>query len=169
MKRFLVLLVSVAVLLGLLTAMVSADNSQSYKLIVGQNEHVGNVIVWIDAGGHLHVRYNVWEGYCLQETHVHAAYSLADIPQVNGNPVPGQFASKHDDLGCAGNDEHVLSGPWATDVPIYIAAHAVVGMPCGDGCWEEETGWGVYCGQMDEYGFPGNNWATYILYPLPWN
>jgi hypothetical protein len=161
MKRILVILISAALLVGLLTAGVSAAEVRGYKLIAGQHEHVGMVFVWIDDAGDLHVQYEAYSGYCLKETHVHVADSLEGIPQKNGNPRPGQFASKHEELGCVRFDEHVFEGPWDSS-PLYIAAHAVVGKPCS--CWEE-TAWGVWCGQMDQFGFPGRNWATYILYP----
>jgi hypothetical protein len=155
------MLVSVTLLLGLLTVAVSAGDTQYYKLIAGQHEHVGWVKVSIDGDGVLHVEYEAFDGYCLRETHVHVADSLDGIPQTKkGNPIPGQFASKHDELGCVPDDEHVFVGQWTT--PLYIAAHAVVGKPCS--CWEE-TAWGVWCGKMDKFGFPGSNWATYILYP----
>lgn len=167
MKRLLVLSISVALLFGLLTAVVSAaDIGVSwYKLIAGQTEHVGDVRVWIDDGtGALHVRYHAHPGYCLRETHVHVADSLEGIPQKNGNPPPGKFASKHDELGCVTIDDHVFAGPWESG-PLYIAAHASVGKP-DDPCWEE-TGWGVLCGEIDQFAFPGRNWAAYILYMVP--
>jgi hypothetical protein len=167
MKKFLVLTISVALLLGLLSAVVYAADTgvQWFKLIAGQTEHLGDIRVWIDdSTDDLHVKYHAFPGYCLQETHVHVADTLDGIPQVNGNPVPGQFASKHDELGCVSMDEHVFEGPWASG-PLYIAAHASVGKP-DDPEWQE-TGWGVLCGQIDEFAFPGNKWAAYILYDVP--
>ena len=165
MKRFLVLFVSVALLLGLLPAMVSADTGPAwFPLIAGQHYQVGEVKVWIDDDGDLWVRYEAFDGYCLQETHVHVAYTLDGIPQRNGNPVPGQFASKHDELGCVRYDYHEFEGPWDSG-PLYIAAHASVGKP-DDPYWEE-TAWGVICGNIDGYQFPGANWAAYILYQVP--
>jgi hypothetical protein len=166
MKRVIVVLMGVALLLGLFTTVVSAnDSTMWYKLIAGQTEYVGDVEVWVDDGtGALHVRYQTFAGYCLKETHVHVADSVDGIPQNNGNPVPGQFASKHDELGCVQSDEHVFAGPWDSG-RVYIAAHAVVGKTC-DACWEE-TGWGVRCGQMDRFAFPGKNWAVYIQYWIP--
>jgi len=167
MKRFFVIIITLALLLGLTTIVVYASDVgvDWFKLIAGQTEHVGDIRVWIDdSTGDLHIRYHAFSGYCLQETHVHAADSLLSIPQNNGNPTPGQFASNNDDLGCVIVDDHVLEGPWESG-PLYIAAHASVIKP-DDPYWEE-TGWGVRCGNIDTFDFPGNNWAAYILYNVP--
>ncbi|RPI20456.1 MAG: hypothetical protein EHM70_26475 [Chloroflexota bacterium] len=167
MKKFFVLFMTVIVLVGLIaTAVFAADTQVWYKLIAGQQWHVGNIGVSIDANGDLHVVYKAFEGYCLNEIQTHAAYDLADIPQNNGNPTPGQFDYKADDLGCVYRAEAVIPGDWdaSREIPIYVAAHAVVGM-VDDPEWSE-TGWGLWCGvkNLDRFGFPGSNWATYILY-----
>lgn len=167
MKKILILLMTVVLLVGLVASVVSAqDTQQWYKLIAGQNWWVGNIGVSIDADGDLHVVYKTFEGYCLNEIHTDAAYNLADIPQKNGNPRPGQFYYKDDELGCVTRAEAVIPGPWdaSPEKPLYVAAHAVVGM-VDDPEWEE-TAWGLWCGvnNLDVFAFPGKNWAAYILY-----
>lgn len=176
MKKLFVPLMVVILLTGLITTSVFAADAQVwYKLIAGQNTWVGNVGVSIDENGDLHVVYNTsinpenpgyTGGYCLYEIHTDAAYDLADIPQKNGNPIPGQFYYKEDDLGCVQRAEAIIPGDWdaSADTPIYVAAHAVVGK-MDDPSWEE-TAWALWCGinNLDKYAFPGKNWAVYILY-----
>lgn len=167
MKKSFILLIAALLLVVLMTPAASAQDAQVwYKLIAGQTWHVGNIGVSIDANGDLHVVYKAFEGYCLNEIHTHAAYDLAAIPQRNGNPIPGQFDYKADGLDCARRAEAVIPGDWdaSIEAPIYVAAHAVVGM-VADPEWSE-TGWGLWCGvkNLERFGFPGNNWATYILY-----
>ena len=53
---------------------------------------VGDVLVWND-GSKLYVQYAVTDPWCLTETHLAVANydELEDIPQKNGNPIPGKF------------------------------------------------------------------------------
>lgn len=174
MKRLFVPLMLVALLVTLFPVVAAADPvsvpAVNYKLIAGQNLQVGWVEVSYDAGV-LHVKYvmlqPMWEaGYCLEETHVHVADSLAGIPQTNGNPIPGQFDYKQDDLGCVRRvDYWIPLAGWDGTTPLYIAAHAVIHNAYDP--YFDETGWGVWCGHIDRYAFPGSNWAAYIIYPLP--
>jgi hypothetical protein len=165
-RKTLVLIATTVLVIALLTTVVSAgittEDNGWYKLIAGQEFYAGNIKVSIQDDG-LHVVYVAAQGYCLNEIHTHAAYTLDGIPQENGNPVPGQFDYKDEELGCAQRAEAILPGEW-NELPIYIAAHAVVGM-IDDPEWEE-TGWGLWCGvqNLDLYAFPGDNWAVYIYY-----
>ena len=59
-------------------------------LWAGQDINVGTVNVWND-GVELHVTYNTTGGWVLTETHLAVATALDDIPQKNGNPIPGKF------------------------------------------------------------------------------
>jgi hypothetical protein len=175
MRRLFVSVMLVALLVALFPASLVADvtvGPHTYKLIAAQSLIVGNVKVWYDDddGGAIHVKYQAsqdmgQQGYCLKEVHTHVATSLDDIPHSEGGPIPGHFAMVDDDLGCVRTWEHILPFAWDGIQPLYIAAHAVVGRT-DDPYWEE-TGWGVICGKIDEYAFPGSNWAAYILFPDP--
>jgi hypothetical protein len=64
-------------------------------------------------------------GWCMSKTHLDVAYNPNNIPQKNGNPIPGQFDYQHVLGSCDLIDEY--------EVPItvlattlYIAAHADV-------------------------------------------
>jgi hypothetical protein len=170
MKKLSFLLVVAVLLAALLPVAISADDGLSpvpvdaewYKLIAGQTMWVGNMAVWYD-GANIHVRYQSLGDYCLNEIHTHVAELLDDIPQKNGNPTPGRFYYIDDELGCAHRAEAVIPFEWDGTTQLYVAAHAVVGRT-DDPYWEE-TGWGVICGKIDEYGFPGSKWAAYILFP----
>jgi hypothetical protein len=68
-----------------------AGNPDVYQLYAGQDIDVGEIQVWND-DQNLYVKYVVdATDWCLTETHLAVAYSLDDIPQKNGNPIPGQF------------------------------------------------------------------------------
>lgn len=125
----------------------------------------GDVLVWNDAEN-LYVKYLTAEGWCLTETHLHIAISLGDIPQKNGNPIPGQFDISRF-LICAISDEIGIpleNFDLAPGDMIYVASHAslVENLPVeySDGPLEE-TAWG------DGEPFAGANWATYFTYTVP--
>jgi hypothetical protein len=126
-KKFNYLTISTLIVLSLLPMTVSASppsNAFMTELIAGQNTLVGNVLVWGD-GTTLTIRYETLPGWALSETHLHVAPTLEEIPQANGNPVPGQFDQQA---------EHVPMVNWYeyTYVPdpaaeqLFFAAHAVV-------------------------------------------
>jgi hypothetical protein len=107
-------------------------NVTTIDLIAGQNIEVGYIDVWNDETN-LYVKYVIDEpGWCLEETHVAVAYSPEEIPQTKkGNPIPGQFPHKHEDIGCEPEDLYtiplVLINPsWDCNDDLYIATHAVV-------------------------------------------
>ncbi len=102
-------------------------------LIAGQYIDVGEVYVWND-GEHLYVKYATVNGWSLGETHVHVATSLGDIPQMNGNPIPGHFeySMGHDPLVTEYTYAIDLNS-WAPSTELYIAAHADVCGPGADG------------------------------------
>jgi hypothetical protein len=177
MKKAFILVLAMVLLVTLLPVISSANgvpsDAQYYKLIAAQDTLVGNVAVWYD-GTSIHVKYQAQTIYCLNEIHTDVAASLADIPQNKGGPIPGQFFWKEDDLGCARTAEAIIPFSWDGEGDLFIVAHAVVGKvddPCWDPCSEEEcwqeTAWGLICGHFELYGFPGRNWAAYILFPQP--
>jgi len=95
-----------------------------FTLYAGQTIPVGTVSVWND-GVELHVTYNTTGGWEMTETHLAVATSIDDIPQKNGNPPPGQFPHKHENLGGVTIDEYVISlNGWEGETELYIAAHA---------------------------------------------
>jgi len=133
------------------------------NLIAGQNINVGTVT--IEPGdGELLVTYEITEpGWCMTESHLHVATAWEDIPQKNGNPVPGQFdyASYYDP--CVTSDTYVIPAEegWCAEDYLYIAAHAVVRKQIGvdeygNPIYQIETAWG------EGPNFPGKNWAMYI-------
>jgi len=86
---------------------------------------VGTVSVAIEDGG-LVVTYNTIEGWKLYETHLAVADSINGIPTTKkGNPIPGKFEYKHEDLGGAVSDLFVIDDYKCCDTN-YFAAHAVV-------------------------------------------
>ena len=119
---------------------------------------VGDVLVWNDAEN-LYVRYIVDDPWCLTETHLHVATSLALIPQKNNNPVPGQFEFMHP-LSCVQQDQFVIPLASFAGTELFIAAHAVVAREIMFGIFQYKTAWGA--GSR----FSKKNWATYFIYTV---
>jgi len=163
MKKQLLLALSLVVVLFLLPISVSGSEVQWYKLIAAQHHFVGGINVW-DDGETLYVQYhtNYWEGCRLIETHLAVAQDLDDIPQKNGNPIPGQFPYSREYNPPAIRDDPPYQIPLGDlEKPFIIAAHAVV---ICDGWEEDETAWAAYCGS--KWPFPdARKWAYYMVYP----
>ena len=130
----------------------------SGTLVTGKNIDVGTVNVWNDADN-LYVKYVITDqDWCLTETHLQVATSLAGIPQTKkGNPIPGQF-EENDEHDCVTEvlyTYNLVEKEWSDDTGFFIAAHAVV--------FNEkiETAW------ADGLDFDGKNWATYFTYNIP--
>lgn len=127
-------------------------------LIASQHYDVGDVTIWNDAD-FLYVEYKlsiIW--LRLYQTHLHVATSLEDIPQSNGNAIPGQFAYKTTHKRWVQNYTYQvpLDESWETGTELYIASHATITGICN----LFATAWG------DGINFPGNKWGTYIIYTL---
>jgi len=122
-------------------------------LIAGQHIDAGDIEVKNDSEK-LYVKYIAAGDWCLEETHLQVASSLDDIPQANGNPIPGLF-DYQDSHGCKSDYTYTIPlTEFSCD--LYIAAHAVVKNKKGS----TETAWG------SGIDFPGNNWATYFMYTV---
>jgi hypothetical protein len=161
MKKLAFLLIGVALLAALFPVAVSAY-MVSAELIAGGTESAGVVQVWNDTEN-LYVKY--WmkgaQGWCLNQTHLHVATSLDDIPRTKkGSPKPGHF-DYQGDHDCVSMFTYTIPLEWEIGTELFIAAHAVVTGPSG-----EETAWGVRCGDLDSVQFTGPGWAAYMVYPL---
>ena len=154
MKKVFVFIAMFSVVLSLFApAHVNAAGSALVvDLMAGQNLFSGTVKVW-DEGDTLYVLYETIEPWCMTETHLAVASSLDEIPQSNGNPVPGNFPYKNTHK-CVTSFLYTI--PLSNDAcELYIAAHAVVKRPGSN-----ETAWG------NGVDFPGSNWATYFIYEV---
>jgi len=130
----------------------------SGTLVTGKNIDVGTVNVWNDADN-LYVKYVITDqDWCLTETHLQVATSLAGIPKTKkGNPIPSQF-EENDEHDCVTEvlyTYNLVEKEWSDDTEFFIAAYAVV--------FNEkiETAW------ADGLDFDGKNWATYFIYNIP--
>ncbi|GEM_PF-3352109 len=114
----------------------SEGNPHVVTLLAGQDIDAGTVSVWND-GDNLFVKFETSAGWVMTETHLAVATDPNDIPQKNGNPIPGRFTYKHEDLGGVTEDPYTIplseigAGP---DGTVYIAAHAALLLIIGDGC-----------------------------------
>lgn len=130
MKRntLLALATVVAVLAALVAASISTAapaGAASFTLYAGKTTPVGTVYVWNDATN-LYVEIDMDSGWCMTESHVAAASTLAGIPQVNGNPPPGQFPYGDTYSPCeAGGDTFTIPLVGLSSNP-FVAVHAQV-------------------------------------------
>jgi len=147
---------------------LTKGTSGTITLYAGQNIDVGTVSVWND-GVELHVTYNTTGGWVMTETHLAVADSLVGIPHTKkGNPIPGKFPYKHEDLGYITSDPYIITlseidgGVGADDI-LYIAAHAKVIRPI-ENCWETvwqigdvegDDGTGYLTNYCDEFNYAG--------------
>jgi len=127
---------------------------------------IGTITVW-EENAVLHVQYQIdtakYPDWVLTEVHCDAATSVAGIPQVNGNPVPGKFF-------CNKQLAHWLTRvtcdiPFTeitsslnTETVFVIAAHAKVQKMEGSKVKRTESAWAAGS------AFKGKNWATYFTY-----
>lgn len=84
----------------------------------------GDVLVWNDATN-LYVKYVATPGWCITATHLHVAITVDEIPQKNGNPIPGLF-DYNDKFNCGDpipTYQIALNG-WDVGDLLFIAAHA---------------------------------------------
>jgi hypothetical protein len=112
------------------TGISTAAPTGAFKvdLFAGKSTDVGDVYVWNDAN--VYVEIDLASGWCMTESHVAAATTLAGIPQTKtGNPIPGQFPQSDDYDPCADGDTFTFSladlGAQA-NAPLFIAVHAKV-------------------------------------------
>jgi hypothetical protein len=94
-------------------------------LIAAQHYDAGEVLVW-NNGDNLFVKYIADEDWQITETHLHVAESMEDIPQKNGNPIPGQFDYKEEHDPAVTEFTYEIDNTWDEDDELFIAAHAVV-------------------------------------------
>jgi hypothetical protein len=88
-------------------ASAAPAGAASFDLFAGQSTDAGDVYVWNDATSYF-VEIDMASGWCMTESHVIAAASVAAIPQANGNPIPGQFPIKESYKPCADGDTFTI-------------------------------------------------------------
>jgi len=117
---------------------VAHTETEPYEtdLIAGQYYDAGDVLVWND-GDNLFVKFVAEEDWQIKETHLHVAESLEGIPQVNGNPPPGQFDYKQEHDPAVTEFCYEIENIWDVDDELFIAAHAEVCEETTEGGLEE--------------------------------
>ena len=131
---------------------------------------VGDVLVWND-GTTLYVKYVVNDPWCLTETHLQVATSLDEIPQKNGNPIPGKFEenNKHDCITEVVYMYNLFGKEWDFEDELYIAAHAKVQNDSVPVEWDLDNNpisWWTESAWAYGADFAGKNWATYFTYTV---
>jgi hypothetical protein len=116
--------------------------------------------ICVDNQPTLRITYEVDESWRITETHMEVADDPNELPQKNGNPIPGQFTYK--DEWESYREQVTYEVPLESCNETFIAAHAVVVSPSSSdkkNVWDvSETAW------ADGEDFDGNNWATYFNY-----
>ena len=127
---------------------------------------IGTITVW-EENAVLHVQYQIdtakYPDWVLTEVHCDAATSVAGIPQVNGNPVPGKFfCNKQLAPGLTRVTCDIpfteITSSLNTETVFVIAAHAKVQKMEGSKVKRTESAWAAGS------AFKGKNWATYFTY-----
>src|SRR5262249_27428396 len=118
------------------------------------------IVTVVNDNANLYVEYTTYSPWLITEAHVAVADSLAGIPQTKkGNPIPGRFPySATFNPGVGDFTFTIPLGSFLPGTDLFIAPHAVVTSPGGQGSGGTQTGWG------DGNDFPGRNWATYFEY-----
>jgi len=127
MRKPLALAATLALMLALpLMSQASPPSgvTKAADLFAGKTTDVGDVFVWNDATN-LYVEIDLAAGWCMTESHVAAAATLAGIPQTNGNPIPGQFPYGDTYSPCVTTDTFTIPLAGIGTNP-YIAVHAKV-------------------------------------------
>jgi len=131
--KWLAVLLSATLLLGMMPALAAADGDGTITLYADQDLAVGRVEV-SNTWEHLRVKYvlDQWaidEGWYLVQTHLHVGEEPSDFPTAGKkqlNPVPGQF-DYSDPHGNVTEYEYVIPlGDWVAGDDLLIAAHAVI-------------------------------------------
>ncbi len=125
----LLVLVALAASAAVGTAGVSASApagvTKAADLFAGKTTDVGDVFVWHDLTN-LYVEIDITAAdWCMSESHVAAATTLAGIPQTNGNSIPGQFAYGDSYSPCVTEDTFTIPLVGLGTNP-YVAVHAKV-------------------------------------------
>lgn len=122
MRRPLVLPAVLALMLALpLMSQAAPAGTKVADLFAGKTTDVGDVFVWNDATNY-YVEINMDDAWCMTESHVIVAALVADIPQANGNPIPGRFPQGDSYNPCADGDTFTFA---VADVGVnpYVAVH----------------------------------------------
>jgi hypothetical protein len=118
---------------------------------------VGDVVVWNDAD-YIYVKYLMLDAdWCLSKTSLEVTRTLAEIPQMKGNPKVGQFTWKAA-LGFLPEYTEVIPLAAEPGTTVLIAAHATVNKVANQNV--TETAWGK------GRDFPGMSWAMYFTYTV---
>lgn len=141
MRRKIAILAILTMIMALFTVPASAEldlpdpvwtsETSTYPLYAGQSMLVGDVLIKQDSNG-IWVKFELnedamSEGWLIMETHVDVKGDVADIPQKNGNPIPGQFEQKETlDPGMPEAGWYFFEFDMAWEMPLAVAAHAVV-------------------------------------------
>lgn len=164
MKKLLYSLFIVIAVAGVMASTVLAIPWVQPAIMVGQNTEAGRVnIVGDENFLTLTFMPFVNDGWCMTETHVHAAASLEEFPQNKGGAIPGQFDFKFEHDGCITHFTlQIPVDPEWYGEDIFIAIHTVFFNRITG---EEETGWTVNCTDLWDNQFPGRNWSAYSEFP----
>jgi hypothetical protein len=152
--------------LGSSTAALEAcGEAKEADLVSGRRKiDYGSVQLWNDAS-HLYVRIEADPGFALAATQLHGGYKLSDIPQANGNPIPGHFDTRRTYDAPRPYDEWVFEVGAPAGTEIVTAAHVeLVALGPKDEVVGYVSAW------EDGFPFPGKSvglWNNYVIQGCP--
>jgi len=137
------------------------QNPKTVRLIAGQHFEAGTVEMRSE-DGKTYVTLRTNKTWKLVETHVHVADNLGEFTNPAGNPVPGQFRYKDEQLPMVEQWTYEVTDSMPASGTVYVAVHAVVvasGEPetaegqiewslaeDAEDEWKYHEGWWYYCG-----------------------
>jgi hypothetical protein len=119
-----------AVVAALVATSISTAAPTTVNLYAGQNTDIGDITV-DNTATHLSIQIVLAAGWCMSESYVAVANDATGIPQVNGNPVPGQFPHKATYSPCATTGSYSIPLAGLDSDPV-IAVHAKVWDPASE-------------------------------------
>lgn len=130
---------------------VGNNNAYCTELMAGQSTDAGSVCATVD-GDYLKVTYTTEGGWQLTESHLWVGTQWSQMPQTRtGNPKIGNFPYNSGPLNGATTytvsvdlRNFGLNSSMTTcqALNLFVAAHAALRKPNGDGTYQTETGWG---------------------------
>jgi hypothetical protein len=130
---------------------------------------VGLVKAWNDQTN-LYIKYETSLPWCLLETHMDVDTSLENIPQKNGNPIPGRFLYQSSECSQVVQYAIPLSVEnqyeWVSETELFLASHATIKNTENDLIMG--SAWGIDLAVDPPCcSFSGKNWASYFTYTIP--
>ena len=151
----------------LIAPVFAAPPSAYYDFYAGQTIDVGDIQIGNDETK-LYINIDIDPKWQIVQTKVAVVTNPNDFPMTgSGNPKVGHFPYN-------GLNTFTITLPAGVGEggTLYIAVHSIVLGIGANNLGQRETAWGTFCRSDPDNNpptaaeFPGNNWATYLIYTV---